>query len=355
MDDPPAWAEPWPFWKFGLKQRDLNTTLHDRFNTITTPIQDSEAFHHDVFELSSKASDLAEFERMMEDRKALRLKELNGMLDDASFEIIGNPRLIGTEQWGLAIQLFRTKSLDSLVRYFSSYLPSDHPWHPDSDTCSNSTTGDADLLNGPHADYDGPILFDEPDEDDTIYTHEHSEAFSRCDTAVDHPTRSNSLRSQDSGVSVNERVQRKADHQPHPTSQAMSVPESEPDHIAASLQSSVPTLHHDEAPSPSDDPETPSSASDILQTEDQAHRKDGLMTTTIPITPPTPHPQHHFSIRSHRPCGVAIYRRVDRIPTTATTTITITTSLIETIARSRDNYDREKVVWIVTERRRVVL
>ncbi|KAH7186136.1 uncharacterized protein B0J16DRAFT_363154 [Fusarium flagelliforme] len=33
-------------------------------------------------------------------------------------------------QWGHAIQLFRTNSLDSLVRYFVSYLPADHIWHP---------------------------------------------------------------------------------------------------------------------------------------------------------------------------------------------------------------------------------
>ncbi|EGU71791.1 hypothetical protein FOXB_17700 [Fusarium oxysporum f. sp. conglutinans Fo5176] len=33
-------------------------------------------------------------------------------------------------QWEHAVQLFRTNSLDSLVRYFASYLPIDHIWHP---------------------------------------------------------------------------------------------------------------------------------------------------------------------------------------------------------------------------------
>lgn len=75
MDDP---ASAWPFWKFGLQKDDLTTTLHDRFNTIPSAIQDPEAFHHDVYELSTRASTLDEFERLMEERKKLRLEELNG-------------------------------------------------------------------------------------------------------------------------------------------------------------------------------------------------------------------------------------------------------------------------------------
>lgn len=75
MDDPGC---AWPFWKFGLQKDDLNTTLHDRYNTIPSAIQDPEAFHHDVYELSTRASTLDEFEQLMEDRKKLRLEELNG-------------------------------------------------------------------------------------------------------------------------------------------------------------------------------------------------------------------------------------------------------------------------------------
>ncbi|PSR97242.1 hypothetical protein BD289DRAFT_459089 [Coniella lustricola] len=153
MDDPPAWAEPWPFWKFGLKQSDLKTTLHTKFNTISTSIQDPEAFHHDVCELSNRASTLDELEQLMEERKALRLKELNGMLEDASFEIIGSPQLIGNKQWGLAAQLFRTKSFDSLVRYFASYLPLHHAWHPDYDSDATGDTRDS-LSPTQDVDYD---------------------------------------------------------------------------------------------------------------------------------------------------------------------------------------------------------
>ncbi|WXC40197.1 hypothetical protein QX201_000035 [Fusarium graminearum] len=37
--------------------------------------------------------------------------------------------------WEHAVQLFQTNSLDSLVRYFASYLPTDHIWHA---TCQDS-------------------------------------------------------------------------------------------------------------------------------------------------------------------------------------------------------------------------
>jgi hypothetical protein len=123
MDDPDScWT--WPFWKFGLKKDDLFGTLHDQYNTVPSPILDPEAFHHDVYEISQQAASADEFHRLLHTRKEQRLRELNETLESAAFEIIANPSLIGTEQWQHAVQLFRTKSLDSLVRYYASYLPS---------------------------------------------------------------------------------------------------------------------------------------------------------------------------------------------------------------------------------------
>ncbi|TPX16376.1 uncharacterized protein E0L32_004025 [Thyridium curvatum] len=126
MDEP---GLAWPSWKFGMKRDDLFTTLQDQYNTIPSSIQDPEAFHHDVYEISHEASSPDEFHRLMAERKEQRIRELNDSLESAALEIIANPSLIGTEQWQHAVQLFRTKSLDSLVRYFSSYLPLNHPWH----------------------------------------------------------------------------------------------------------------------------------------------------------------------------------------------------------------------------------
>ncbi|KAH7169818.1 uncharacterized protein B0J16DRAFT_351607 [Fusarium flagelliforme] len=126
MDDS-SWT--WPAWKFDMKRDDLFTKLHHQYNTYASPIQDSEAFYHDISEISYQAQSTSEFHLLACDRKQQRLDELNKSLESASFEIIGNPNLIKTPQWEHAIQLFRTRSLDSLVRYFASYLPPDHIWH----------------------------------------------------------------------------------------------------------------------------------------------------------------------------------------------------------------------------------
>ncbi|KAH8681855.1 hypothetical protein BX600DRAFT_447405 [Xylariales sp. PMI_506] len=137
MDDP-GWS--WPAWKFGMKREELFTKLHDQYNTFPSSIQDPEAFHHDVYEISHVASTPAEFHQLLADRKDQRLRELNEGLESASLEIIANPKLIGTQQWQYALQLFRTKSLDSLVRYFSSYLPEGHPWRQFEDDAQTTST-----------------------------------------------------------------------------------------------------------------------------------------------------------------------------------------------------------------------
>lgn len=112
-----------------MKRDDLFSKLHHQYNTFQSTIQDPEAFHHDVYEISNSASTADELHRLLAERREQRLRELNDGLESASLEIIANPKLIGTHQWQYALQLFRSKSLDSLVRYFSSYLPDDHPWH----------------------------------------------------------------------------------------------------------------------------------------------------------------------------------------------------------------------------------
>lgn len=201
---------------------------------------------------------------------------LTGMLEDASFEIIGNPSLIGTEQWQYAIQLFRTKSLDSLVRYFSSYLPQEHPWHNDSGSPISSTDSSHPVI----FDCDGPMFFDEPEEDDTYYTNEHSQSFDITDLSLEQPTRSMTVRSEDSGVEVSERIQHKHKYGARASQRAASFSESEPDHISAAIHDSVPTLHDDEVTSQSDDPETPStSISDLSDVESQG--KDRLVTAIL--------------------------------------------------------------------------
>jgi len=169
MDEADDICRSWPHWKFDLKWDDLPGFLHDRYNTIPTPIQDPEAFHHDVFEISHQASSTEEFYRLLDQRKQQRVTELNRSLESAAFEIIANPALIGTDQWQHAVQLFRTKSLDSLVRYFASYLPHDHPWKPTSSASSVSESpSSVDSLVHSH----GSSAFFDDYEDDGLMTDE---------------------------------------------------------------------------------------------------------------------------------------------------------------------------------------
>lgn len=205
------------------------------------------------------------------------------MLEDASFQIIGCPRLIGTDQWPLAVQLFRTRSLDSLVRYFASYLPDEHPLYRDSDSAGSNVSSPISSVD--YADYDGPILFDEPDEDETFYTNEPSESFSTCGTAVDltdlaeQPARSNTMHSVDSGVSVSDRKQRGLDYESCTPSQTMSVSESESNPTTASLLSSIPTLSDDDEKSEAEEFGSPlTSTSDVSQSNATSRAKDVPMT-----------------------------------------------------------------------------
>ncbi|KAI5467495.1 hypothetical protein BGZ63DRAFT_410445 [Mariannaea sp. PMI_226] len=139
MDDP-GWS--WPAWKFGMKRDDLFTKLHDQYNTFTLNIQDPEAFHHDVSEISRDAETPDEFHRLMADRRRQRLSELHESLESLAVEIIANPKLMDSEHWQYALQLFRTKSFDSIVRYFASYLPDNFilPRHDINDTISISSS-----------------------------------------------------------------------------------------------------------------------------------------------------------------------------------------------------------------------
>ncbi|KAL2270769.1 hypothetical protein VTJ83DRAFT_140 [Remersonia thermophila] len=157
MEDCSDTSWTWPFWKFGLKKDDLFGSLHERYNTVPSPILDPQAFHHDVYEISHQARNADEFHRLLQARKQQRLHELNETLESAALEIIGNPSLIGTDQWVHAVQLFRTKSLDSLVRYYASYLPPDHPWYK-SDSASRSDAGSSVASV---TDSRGTTLFDE--------------------------------------------------------------------------------------------------------------------------------------------------------------------------------------------------
>jgi hypothetical protein len=193
----------WPAWKFGMKREDLTTKLHDQYNTFPSSIQDPEAFHHDVYEISNEASTTDEFHRMMAARKQQRLQELSDSLESAAFEIIAHPKLVGTEQWQYALQLFRTRSLDSLVRYFSSYLPSGYQTPSSAGTsfaeASSVGTASTNLSTVDDDDHNVPVPTFLAKEDKAVFTQEpqelHDTTFISLDSKIPLSPRSMTMKS----------------------------------------------------------------------------------------------------------------------------------------------------------------
>ncbi|PKK51503.1 hypothetical protein CI102_5043 [Trichoderma harzianum] len=145
---PPTYSDPewrWPFGKFGLRHKDLFTTLHDRFNTQTLPLQDLPAFHSDVCELVLECDTLQELYSALEKRKAKRIEQLRTAWDDIADIIMSRPAIMGCrvcyedgfedterppgslndtrlERWGHFIQYARTPSFDNIVTFFDGYV-----------------------------------------------------------------------------------------------------------------------------------------------------------------------------------------------------------------------------------------
>ncbi|KAH0532071.1 hypothetical protein TsFJ059_000810 [Trichoderma semiorbis] len=135
----------WPFRKFGLKHEDMFTTLHDRFNTQTIPLQNTAAFHNDVCGLVLECDTLEELYSALEERKEQRIKELNRAWDEVAVTIGTRPALLGcricleddhedtgrppgstndtrTERWLSFVQYARMPSFDNIITFFDGYV-----------------------------------------------------------------------------------------------------------------------------------------------------------------------------------------------------------------------------------------
>ena len=261
MDDP-GWA--WPAWKFGMKRNDLFTTLHERYNTFSYTLQDPEAFHHDVYEISRDADTSEQFHRLMADRQQQRLRELNESLETLAVEIIANPKLVGSEQWQHALQMFRTKSYDSLVRYFASYLPDDYlDLHVAQSHSSHSSFSEADSIHSASSkassadDALSPISF----LDDDYYQNGPVMTVEPCTFEHDaqhegplSPPQSEAAHSECSAPSPSD-----ADSPPYstnPPSRSMSFSGSESGHLGPDLMRRRFERHDDDETSQSDDCDT---------------------------------------------------------------------------------------------------
>lgn len=294
MDDP-GWS--WPAWKFGLKRSDLFSSLHDQYNTFTFSLQDPEAFHHDVNEISHEADTKDEFHRLMADRQRQRLQELHESLESLAVEIIANPKLMDSEHWNYAIQLFRTKSFDSLVRYFASYLPEGYMARSESRSGSMSSSFSdaasvqtasttASSVDDVHAHYTtsftvGSVMTEEPskmDDDAHVNAPLSPPASESMESTVSTPADSYDARSH---ISSN------------PPSRSMSFSGSESGPFMSGFCHSL--LHHDdeECTSQSDDCETTtSSVSDCAESRSSIESIDSIESDKEHVVNPSPFVVH---------------------------------------------------------------
>ncbi|WQF77024.1 hypothetical protein CDEST_02038 [Colletotrichum destructivum] len=129
----------WPWWKFRLPPEHLFTSLHDRFNTKPSAIQDPWAFHRDVVECANDAATVDEFYKHLATRKDQRINEMNDAWDEISCLLGGTsaiwscPCLGGHEQddnsanncsasrWSAFLRLCQSMSFDHLVMFFNEY------------------------------------------------------------------------------------------------------------------------------------------------------------------------------------------------------------------------------------------
>ncbi|KAI1112155.1 hypothetical protein F5Y14DRAFT_453283 [Nemania sp. NC0429] len=115
----------WPSSKFGMRLDEIFTTLHDRFNTWSMPIQDWEAFHHDVWEISTAAKTKEELMTNLEKRMKQRIEETAEVWSLVGVHCAAGRSILPDPHWAHACQFFRTKSWDYMLAFLFDFL------HPD--------------------------------------------------------------------------------------------------------------------------------------------------------------------------------------------------------------------------------
>lgn len=127
----------WPSHKFALPLDDLFGSLYTQYNTVTIPIQDPEAFHHDVYETCTVATTALEFHTLLAERRKVRLEELRTTWHAVASRIAARPKLMSqaptskletADIWADFLYFSREFSFDALVKLFSSFAGfSAHP------------------------------------------------------------------------------------------------------------------------------------------------------------------------------------------------------------------------------------
>ncbi|KAI8249297.1 hypothetical protein K4K58_010812 [Colletotrichum sp. SAR11_239] len=129
----------WPWWKFRLPPDALFTSLHNRFNTRPTAIQDPSAFHRDVVSCADESATAEEFYDNLSARRDQRIREISDAWGETSCLLGGTPALwshcyaagdehdgdagkdCSVHRWRAFVQFCRSMSFDRMVMFFDEY------------------------------------------------------------------------------------------------------------------------------------------------------------------------------------------------------------------------------------------
>ncbi len=127
FDDNSRWR--WEWWKVGLQPEALFTTLEAQHNTVPYRIQDDEAFHHDVSDAAHEAKNVDDFHARLARRRDERLQELRKAWTRVSLGLLYSKTMLDEPptRWGAFQHFTSNRSLDSIVNFFHSLLPSETP------------------------------------------------------------------------------------------------------------------------------------------------------------------------------------------------------------------------------------
>ncbi|KAL8296131.1 hypothetical protein RB600_001563 [Gaeumannomyces tritici] len=119
----PEWR--WPADKLGIDMTTLFTDIYQKYNMQLSPIQQAEAFHHDVCEIATCASTEEEFYRLLGERKEQRLEELRNSFNKIATAITRHPALTShvPNLWESIVSFAHRRTFDNLVKHLAIFIP----------------------------------------------------------------------------------------------------------------------------------------------------------------------------------------------------------------------------------------
>ena len=128
----------WPGSKFCLREEIIFTSLWNRFNSVTIPLQEPAAFHADVLNAARHTDSRDDFYKSLADSREARFRQLEDAIINAGKEWIYKWQSFPSEAaWDVTGNAIRERSLESFVRCVSGLVSG---WGKTQDCYGESST-----------------------------------------------------------------------------------------------------------------------------------------------------------------------------------------------------------------------